>query len=74
MPAGVLVTVPAPLPALVTFSRCCSSVKVAVTDLAAVIGLMTHSLARLTESQPVQTTGLEPLSEVAFSVTPAPSS
>src|SRR6185312_7498320 len=72
MPAGMLVTVPEPVPDLVTFSRCCSSVKVAVTAFAAVI-VARHSFEPLTESQPDQTTALEPLSATPFSVTAVPS-
>ena len=71
MPVGSLVTVPEPLPALVTFSVSCSSVKVAVTDFAA-LTVTLHSLP-LVESQPVKAT-FEPAAGAAVSVTEVPSS
>ena len=65
-------TVPEPVPDLVTLRTRVSSAKVAVTAFAE-LNLTTHSLAPLTESQPIQTTALEPVSAVPFSVTVAPS-
>src|SRR5215467_14157109 len=73
MPAGELVTVPEPVPSLVTVSRCCSSVKVAVTSLAADI-VTRHLFSPLTESQPLQETGLVPALELPVRVTRVPSS
>ena len=72
MPVGVLVTVPEPPPAFVTFSVNASSVKVAVTDLALLV-VTRHSFEPLTESQPLQATALEPVPETPFSATVVPS-
>src|SRR5664279_4014749 len=57
IPAGELVTVPVPLPLLVTLSRWDSSAKAAVTSLAALIVTL-HSFDPTIESQPLQTTAL----------------
>ena len=66
MPAGFDVTVPAPLPALVTLSVRCWSVKVAVTFLAAV--MVTVQMAVPVQS-PVQPENVEPVAGAAVSVT-----
>src|SRR5262245_34983188 len=58
IPGGVLVTVPVPVPLIVTFSLRWTRSKVAVTCLASVIVTL-HSFEPVTVSQPeVQTTGL----------------
>src|SRR5664279_4437208 len=57
IPAGELVTVPVPLPLLVTLSRWDSSAKAAVTSLAALIVTL-HSFDPTIESQPLQRTAL----------------
>src|SRR5690349_20651018 len=70
MPAGVLVTVPPPVPFLLTFSVCCTAVNVAVTDLAEVIE--TVQVFPDDESQPLQLVNVEPALAVAVNVTEVP--
>ena len=70
MPAGELLTVPPPVPFFVTFKVCCTTVNVAVTDLAAVI--TTVQVFPEVESQPLQLVKVEPPAAVAVSVTDVP--
>jgi hypothetical protein len=70
MPAGELVTVPPPVPVLLTFKVCWTAVKVAVTDFAAVI--VTLQVFPDDESQPLQPLKVEPEFAVAVSVTAVP--
>src|SRR4029077_19042680 len=69
--AGLEVTVPVPLPPLVTVRVRFSSGKVAVTPFAALI-VTSHSLAPLTVSQPLQVTGLVLAPGVPLSLTRVP--
>src|SRR5262249_34722215 len=72
IPDGELVTVPEPLPGLLTFSwNWLTRSKVAVTFFAAVI-LTSHSFEPTTSSQPDQTTALEPPAGVPVSLTSVP--
>src|SRR6201999_3517802 len=69
IPAGSLVTVPEPVPPLVTFRvKLGVRLNVAVTLFAALIVTL-HSFVPTISSQPAQTTALEPESAVPFSVT-----
>ena len=69
MLAGLLVTEPLPVPALVTVSWRCSGVKVAVTEVAAVIGTVQ---AAVPVQAPLQPAKLEPAAGTAVSVTLVP--
>jgi hypothetical protein len=69
MPAGLLVTVPDPVPAFVTAICTGSSVNVAVTDLAAVSETVHVDVPLQAPLQPVK---LEPAAATAVSVTDAP--
>ena len=69
MPAGSLVTVPLPVPVLLTDKACCTSVKVAVADCAALI-VTTHVPVPL--HAPLQPAKVDPAAGVAVSVTAVP--
>jgi hypothetical protein len=70
MPAGELVTVPVPVPALVTVSANDGSENVAVTDRAALIA--TVQVDAVPVQLPVQPPKIEPPAEAAVSVTEVP--
>jgi hypothetical protein len=70
IPAGLDVTVPLPKPVLLTLSVNCCNVKVAVTDLAALI--VTVQVAPETPSHPLQPPKMELPLAVAVSVTIVP--
>ncbi len=72
IPAGELVTVPEPVPFLVTVSRCCSSANVAVTDFAS--DIVTLQVPVPEQPLPDQPLKVEPDSALALSVTSVPSS
>ena len=69
MPAGVLVTVPVPVPLFVTDSVMGTSVNVAVTEVAA---LTVTAHVPVPEQAPLQPTNVEPASGVAVRVTAVP--
>src|SRR4030095_11676832 len=69
MPAGALVTVPVPVPDLLTVSVTDCSAKVAVTELAALIVTMQPPLP---EQPPLHQAKLEPASGVTVKVTAVP--
>ena len=66
MPAGLLVTVPLPVPVLPTDKMCCTSVKLAVADRAALI-VTTHVPVPL--HAPLHPAKVDPAAAVAVSVT-----
>lgn len=68
IPVGFDVTVPVPDPEWVTMSVFCTSVKVAVTDLAAVIDTVQVPVPEQAPDQPVK---LEPFTGVAVKTTEA---
>ena len=70
MPAGVLVTVPLPVPAFVTVSAKVGTSKVAVTAVAPEI--VTVQAAAPEQPPPLQPVKVEPVAGVAVSVTAAP--
>ena len=70
MPAGLDVTVPTPVPVLVTASETVCTLKLAVTFRAAVI--VTVHVAPETESQPLHALNSDPLFGAAESVTVVP--
>jgi len=72
MPAGVLVTVPLPVPALVTVSAMgdCTSVNVAVTDVAALI--VTTHVPVPEQPPPLQPLNVDPAADAAVRVTAVP--
>ena len=67
MPLGELVTVPDPVPALVTVRVFVLAVKVAVTDLAAL--MVTTQVAVPEQPSPVQPVKVEPVEATAVRVT-----
>ncbi len=69
MPAGELVTLPPPVPALVKFSEKLCSANVAVTDRAALIVIMQEPVPLHAPLQPVKT---DPAAGAAVSVTDVP--
>src|SRR3954469_8511181 len=70
MPTGLDVTVPAPLPGLVTASRIVSSVSLAATLVAPVIVVV--QVRPVPVQPPVQPSNLEPVAGVAVKVTAWP--
>ena len=69
MPAGLLLTVPLPLPVLVTV-RAYNCIKLAFTHLTALI--VTVQVVPETVSQPLQPVKMEPRAGVAVRVTAVP--
>src|SRR5712692_9841842 len=70
MPTGELVTVPVPLPVLLTFRVCDTAVNVAVTERFEVIE--TVQVFPKVESHPLQLVNVEPLAALAVKVTDDP--
>jgi hypothetical protein len=69
IPAGLLVTVPVPVPALLTVKANCWILKVAVTDCAALI--VTTQLP-VPEHAPLQPANVDPADGEAVNVTDVP--
>ena len=72
MPAGSLITVPDPVPLLLTLNWYWFKVKVAVTDLAALI--VTTQVPVPVQPSPLQPVNVEPVAVVAVRVTTVPES
>ena len=70
MPAGALMTVPLPVPTLLTVSAKVWTVKVAVTERAAL--MLTEQEAAVPVHAPVQPLKVEPAAGVAVKVTAVP--
>ena len=70
MPAGVLLTVPLPVPALLTVRPTCDALKVAVTDALEV--MVTVQVPVPVQPPPLQPAKLEPVAAVAVRVTGVP--
>src|SRR6185436_4624390 len=70
MPAGLEVTLPLPIPVLVTVSVYCSRVKVGTTVRAAF--MVTLQTAAFTESHPLQVSNLDPAAADAVNASAAP--
>ena len=70
MPLGELLTVPPPVPFLLTVRVCCTAVNVALTDLAAFI-VTVHGFP-VPESHPVQLVKVDPALATAVKTTEVP--